>query len=36
MSAQATDPPAGLKPHSDLLATFPYTGPPHPEVSGRS
>ena len=23
-------PPAGLKPHDDLLAEFPYTGPPNP------
>jgi hypothetical protein len=23
-------PPAGLKPHDDLLAQFPYLGPPNP------
>jgi hypothetical protein len=23
-------PPAGLKPHSNLMATFPYLGPPSP------
>jgi hypothetical protein len=23
-------PPAGLKPHDDLLARFPYLGPPNP------
>jgi hypothetical protein len=23
-------PPSGLKPHDDLLARFPYVGPPHP------
>ena len=23
-------PPSGLKPHDDLLASFPYAGPPHP------
>jgi hypothetical protein len=23
-------PPSGLKPHGDLLATFPFTGPPNP------
>jgi hypothetical protein len=23
-------PPAGLKPHDDLLAEFPYLGPPNP------
>ena len=22
-------PPTGLKPHTDILATFPYIGPPH-------
>jgi hypothetical protein len=28
-------PPAGLKPHDDLLAHFPYTGPPTPEQGGH-
>jgi len=23
-------PPDGLKPHDDLLASFPYLGPPNP------
>jgi hypothetical protein len=23
-------PPAGLKPHGDLLSHFPYLGPPNP------
>jgi hypothetical protein len=23
-------PPSGLKPHDDLLAHFPYLGPPNP------
>ena len=26
-------PPSGLKPHDDLLAQFPYLGPPHPSHS---
>jgi hypothetical protein len=24
-------PPTGLRPHDDLMATFPYLGPPHPQ-----
>jgi lysozyme family protein len=27
---QRQDPPTGLKPHDDLLAEFPYLGPPNP------
>jgi len=27
-------PPTGLKPHDDLLAEFPYLGPPNPYTSG--
>jgi hypothetical protein len=26
-------PPSGLKPHDDLLAHFPYLGPPSPSYS---
>jgi hypothetical protein len=26
-------PPSGLKPHDDLLAGFPYLGPPNPSYS---
>jgi hypothetical protein len=26
-------PPSGLKPHDDLLAQFPYLGPPNPSYS---
>jgi len=26
-------PPSGLKPHDDLLAHFPYLGPPNPSYS---
>ena len=26
-------PPSGLKPHDDLLARFPYLGPPNPSYS---
>ncbi len=29
-------PPAGLKPHDDLLTQFPYLGPPNPEPLERS
>jgi hypothetical protein len=30
LADQRPDPPTGLKPHDDLLAHFPYLGPPHP------
>ena len=30
MNSCAPVPPSGLKPHDDLLAEFPYLGPPNP------
>jgi hypothetical protein len=30
---QRQGPPTGLKPHDDLLAHFPYLGPPNPPKS---